>query len=128
MDVGDWAGISVFVRVQLGPIDLEHLDFHALGESTIVWDRSFAPGKHAGVAAGFHVSPFDVEDEVFVLFFRAHDSDGVARANEETVADEPGVFARVDVDPAGEVFAIEEGFEGGDLCGFGVGSCHESGQ
>ena len=54
--------------MQVDPVEFEHLDFHALGQAALAGDGAFAPDEHARVAAGFHVTPLDVQDEVLVLF------------------------------------------------------------
>ena len=108
MDVGDGAGVTVAVGVEFGPGEFEHLDFDAFGEGAAFFVFSIRPEEGAGVAAGLHVAPLDVEDEVFVLFVATHDTDFFAMADEDAVFDAPGVGRGVDVGPAGEVFAVEE--------------------
>lgn len=83
------------------------MDFHAEGEAVAGW-FGIAPEEDAGVAAGFHVSPFDEEDEVLILLFGTHDADGLAGADEEAIFDGPGFGRGVDVDPVAEVLAVEE--------------------
>jgi hypothetical protein len=123
-DVAHVVGGTVALLVDVGPLEFEHLDFHSEGETVAGW-FGIAPEEDAGVASGFHVSPFDDEDEVFILLGGAHDADGVAGANEEAVFDGPGFGRGVDVDPVGEVLAVEEVGEaevgGGGSWGFFLG-------
>ena len=97
--------IALFVDV--GPFEFEHLDLHPFWEAVSA-RLGIAPEEDAGISPGFHVSPFHDEDEVLVLFFGAHHSDGLAGANEEAVFDRPGFRRGVDVDPMGQVPPIEE--------------------
>ena len=53
--------------------------------------------------------PFDVQHEVLVHPVAAHDADGLAGGHEHAVLDHPGVRGGVDVGPAGEVLAVEQG-------------------
>lgn len=89
------------------------------------WDR-VAPQKNAAVATGFHVTPLDVQKKVFVLLGASHDADGQPATDEETVLHAPRLFRRIDVHPAGEVFAVEEGFEGGWVFREDAGACDEN--
>ena len=80
VDIGEWARNTI-AGVDEGPLEFEHLDFHAFGE-TVAFRPGITPEEDSGIASGFHVTPFDDEDEVFVHLLGSHDSDGEACADE----------------------------------------------
>ncbi len=65
------------------------------------------------------MTPFNVQDEIFILFFAAHDADGQPLAYQKAVAYTPGVFGRIDIYPAGKVLAVEEALKLGRFVGVG---------
>ena len=97
--------------MEFRPIELEHLDFDRLWEGAAFCGGAIAPGEDAGVSSRLHVSPLDVEDEVFILLGATHDADLAdffAMADEQAIFDTPCFGRRVDIDPAGEVFAVKK--------------------
>jgi hypothetical protein len=116
VDLGD-GGLNAIAGVELGPIEFEHLDFDNIWQAAFLVGHGAGPDEDAGIATSLKVHPLDVEQEVLVFAFTAHDADGFAGAVKETFFDAPGIGAGIDVHPAGEVFAIEERFVLGESAG-----------
>lgn len=108
VDVGDRLWRAIFFLVDVDPLQFQHLDFHTAWQPSPLGYAAVTPGKHAGIPPGFHVTPFDVQDEILVLLFTAHDADRFPGANQQAIADVPRVRAGIDIDPAGQVDPIEE--------------------
>src|SRR5690606_16648038 len=53
--------------ILVDPLQFKHRNFDSVRQPTVTGDGT-APYKSPGVAAGFHMSPFYVHDEIFVLF------------------------------------------------------------
>ena len=102
------------------------MHFEPFGKVSSTRRDCVAPQKDAAVATGFHMAPLDVQEKVFVLLRASHDADGQPAADEETVFNAPCIFRRINIHPAGEVFAIEEGFEGGWVFCEEAGACDEN--
>src|SRR5207247_681234 len=62
-----------------------------------------------GVGLGRHVHPLELGDEVLVLLLGAHEADRLARRDDHVVLDEEAAGSAVDVDPTGQVLAVEHG-------------------
>ena len=105
--VGDRRHAAV-ARIQLRPVELEHLDLDAVGQPRLRVRVGVAPDEDAGVAARLDVLPLDVQHEVLVLLLAAHHADRAAGADQQAVLHAPGVVGGVDVDPPGEVAAVEQ--------------------
>ena len=67
-----------------------------------------APDEQAGVAAGLHVPPLQLEDEVLVRPLGAHHPGRLAGGDDDPVAHGERLGGDVDRHPAGEVLAVEE--------------------
>ena len=94
--------------VQLDPVEFEHLDLNAIGQAALRIGAGTTPYEYAGVSSRLNVHPLDVQHEILILLLASHDANGMARADQHTVANLPCVFDRVDVDPSCQVLAIEE--------------------
>jgi hypothetical protein len=94
------------VVLTLGPVEDLALD----GARERLAPRRDRVGRdeYSRVAFGAQVAPFELENEILVLAFRAEDADGLAGASDHPVLDGPGGLAAVDLTPAGEVLAVEE--------------------
>src|SRR5688500_5289123 len=79
--VGDWRHAAV-TGIQLRPVQFQHLDLDAVGQPRLGVRLCRAPDEHARVAARLGMHPFDVEHEVLVLLFTAHDADRASRADQ----------------------------------------------
>ena len=79
------------ILCQVDPVEFQHLDLEPLGQPFALGHGTLAPDEHAGVAARLHVPPLDVQEEVLVLFLGPHHADRVPAADEQAVADGPGV-------------------------------------
>src|SRR5262249_16827340 len=62
----------------------------------------------AGVALGVQVLPLQLQDVVLVHPLAAEHALGLAAANDEALAGLPRVRRAIDVDPAGQVAAVEQ--------------------
>ena len=60
------------------------------------------------MATRFHVPPLDMQDEILELLGRPHHAARVARADQQPVANAPGLLGCVHIDPAGQVLAIKK--------------------
>src|SRR6476469_6246080 len=101
-----WSHPVLFVEIR--PLQLEHLDFDAIRQSTAGIRAGGAPGKYPGVSTGLNVHPLYVENEVLVLLRAAHHADRMTRADQHAVFDSPGIFGRIDVHPASEVVTVKQ--------------------
>ena len=107
VDVSDGRRSFALAGVQFDPIEFEHLDLQALGQPVAERD-GVAPSKNAGITSGFHVPPLNVQKEVFVLLFTPHHANRFALTDQYAVLDVPRIGRSVDVNPPGEVLAVEQ--------------------
>src|SRR5437763_907981 len=107
MYIRDGWSLSVLF-VQIRPLQLEHLDFDALRQSTAGIRAGAAPRKYPGVSSGLNVHPLYMKNEVLVLLRAAHHADRMTRADQHAVSDSPCIFGRIDIHPASEVVAIKQ--------------------
>ena len=90
---------------------VEHLDLDGAEEGLAGGGQGAGPDEHARVAAGLHVTPFELEDEVLELPRRAQRARGDAIAVQNAVTRHEGLGGAVHVDPALQVPAVEQGLE-----------------
>src|SRR5262249_14357882 len=107
MHIRDVRNLAV-AYMQFGPVELEHLDFDAVRQTAAWIGPGGAPHEYSRVPSRFDVHPFDVQDEVLVLLLAAHHADGMSGADQQSVADSPGILGGIDVDPPGQILAIEQ--------------------
>ncbi len=107
MYVGNVRNLAV-AYVQFGPVQLEHLDFDSVRQPAAWIGASCTPDEHSRVSSRFNVHPFDMQDEVLVLLLAAHHADGMSGADQQAVANPPRIFGGIDVDPPGQILAIEQ--------------------
>tara|TARA_B100001094_G_scaffold50320_1_gene45813 strand:+ start:3406 stop:4179 length:774 start_codon:yes stop_codon:yes gene_type:complete len=107
VDVSDGRRNFALAGVQFDPFEFEHLDLQALGQPVAERD-GVAPSKNAGITSGFHVPPLHMEQKVLVLLLASHNPDGLALADQYALLDVPRIGRSVDVDPPGEILAVEQ--------------------
>ncbi len=86
---------------------VEDLDLDAAREGRTGGRQSVGPDEQAGIAAGFHVPPFKLDDEVLIHPLGPLRADRASAGDEHPVAHGEGVRRDVAGHPAGQVLPIE---------------------
>src|SRR5688572_29322489 len=73
---------------------LQHLHLKPIRQAVLFSRPRGAPQEHARISARFHVAPFDVQYEVLILLLAAHNTDGMAGADQRSVFDFPRIGRR----------------------------------
>ncbi len=105
--VGDRRRGLALLCPEFDPVQFQHLDLQPLGQ-TVAGGFGVAPGEDAGITSRFHVPPLDVQQEVLVLLLAPHHANRLALTDQYAVLDVPRIGRSVDVDPPGEIFAVEQ--------------------
>jgi hypothetical protein len=106
---GSRAAALVVLPVQID----EHLHLDAARVARPLRRHRVGPDKETGVSDVFRVDvqPIELANEVLVLLLRPQKPGGPPRRHDHVVLDIERVRMAIDVDPAGEVFAVEHGTE-----------------
>src|SRR5690606_10396235 len=89
--------------ILVDPIQFKHLNFDSVRQPIVTGDGT-APYKSPGVAAGFHMSPFYVHDEIFVLLLRSDNAYRQTFADQNAIFMGPGFVFRIDIEPLDQRF------------------------
>lgn len=94
-------------------ITIHHLALYGSRKGAAPYRQRIAIDEKARIAPRMEMTPFEFEDEVFVMLHRAQDARRQPRADDHLIAHSPGAGSPVDVDPAGEITSVKERLEAG---------------
>ena len=89
-------------------VPVQNLHFKRSREGYADCRQCVAPDEQPGVAAGLHVPPLELEDEVFVLPRGSHHAGGLSGRDDQGIAHGERLGRDVDGHPARQILTVKE--------------------
>src|SRR5690606_14089381 len=81
------------------PIQFQHLHLHPAWQPILGPRKGIAPDKYPRVASSFHMAPFNMQNEIFVLLLRTHHANWQPLTDQQIALPAPGIRLGIDIDP-----------------------------